>query len=534
MCDDYTSVKECFQLVFAYDIIPKMTARRERDTISSSDSLSGQEVLAKKPPVRILAIGSGALQRALIHPFIEALNAQGNYNGSIFIGQPRGSKTADAINHLTDGFSVVSFLSEGVASIQQVKSVVGAESLSIPIGRQRFIARTEQDLDLILVGVTEKGVSYGEPGMEVLFDTLRSYFTHHGQESTIAVLDTDNIQGNGDTIKEIILRYAKEAEVDPQEVSWLSNNVAFINSMVDRIVPQAASVPEPIRQAARNTLGVSKGDPEDTVLTYTEPLPEVWALVIEEDERLRVPFGKLGSPQVVVTKDIKPYHEWKLRLANALHVPGITTLMSLAFGENALINEALKNDSVRRHAEEFAIATAKVVSKDTPIEGMNAEAYALQFLKRVAQLPDGVKRININLSVKLQQRIADTVLSPDYECLTNRERNRLAFSAATVFRFLTPVGGLSEGYNGLDDQKNLYIFNDPKPSIPEALSDIVSEDELTKVMNKILSDPSLWSTGQEERRLSDNDDFTMRVTNFYSQLTQGTKVLDILQTIDAS
>ena len=151
-------------------------------------------------PVKILAIGAGGLQRALTHEFVHQLNQHEIYHGGIFIGQPRGSEKAEAFNQQQGIYHVVVFDLEGIKDIQRIESVVGATTLASESGREVFYAHTETELDLILVGVTEAGIAPGEMAMDVLDETLFRYFSHHGIDSTICVINTDNIRNNGHII----------------------------------------------------------------------------------------------------------------------------------------------------------------------------------------------------------------------------------------------------------------------------------------------------------------------------------------------
>jgi mannitol 2-dehydrogenase len=52
------------------------------------------------------------------------------------------------------------------------------------------------------------------------------------------VQSCDNIQGNGDVARKMLLAFAKLKDSD--FATWIENNVAFPNSMVDRITPVTA------------------------------------------------------------------------------------------------------------------------------------------------------------------------------------------------------------------------------------------------------------------------------------------------------
>ena len=50
------------------------------------------------------------------------------------------------------------------------------------------------------------------------------------------MLSCDNVQHNGDVARQALLTFAGRR--DPALADWIAQNVAFPNSMVDRITPQ--------------------------------------------------------------------------------------------------------------------------------------------------------------------------------------------------------------------------------------------------------------------------------------------------------
>ncbi|MDR5904436.1 mannitol dehydrogenase family protein [Franzmannia qiaohouensis] len=118
------------------------------------------------------------------------------------------------------------------------------------------------------------------------------------------VMSCDNIQANGDVAKHMFSAYARARDAELGE--WLAAEVAFPNSMVDRITPVTAQA-DIDELAAR--FGVSDAWP-----VVCEPFTQ-WVL---EDHfgAGRPAFEKAG---VQVVEDVEPYELMKLRLLNASH-----------------------------------------------------------------------------------------------------------------------------------------------------------------------------------------------------------------------
>ncbi|MCE2401838.1 hypothetical protein J4G08_13245 [Candidatus Poribacteria bacterium] len=479
-------------------------------------------------PIKILAIGAGGLQRALTHQFVHILNQRELYNGGIFVGQPRGTEKADAFNTQEGVYHVVTFDLAGIHDIQQISSVVGATTLSTEVGREQFYAQTENPLDLILIGVTEAGIAKGELAMDVLDETLYRYFSHHGADADICVINTDNLRNNGDVIQDILLNeYPKRID---DYTEWLTTKVGFLNEMGDRLVPHVDAVPDEIKEAAQAQIEGS-----DKLITYAEQMPATPLILEDLGDRLRVPFGELDDYSVVVSRDsIEPYHDWKLLLVNSVHVPGIThkgTLSGIDF-----VNEAASHSVFALHLERLMRGYAEIVEADIPIDGKSAHAYTLEFIDRIRRVKDDNARINIIETVKLRERAADIVRSPNYHNSTELFKSDFAYSFATVLRFLTPHTISGDDYRGITDTGAEYEIRDPDRTIQDVLKGSfgTSETDVESRIETIFSNATLWApqNATPENALSQNQDFSRRVAHYYHQLVNGKTCLEVLESIN--
>jgi mannitol 2-dehydrogenase len=118
------------------------------------------------------------------------------------------------------------------------------------------------------------------------------------------VMSCDNIQGNGDVARKMFTAFATLK--DPALGGWVTENVPFPNSMVDRITPVTTDAD---RAAIAEESGV-----QDAWPVVCEPF-EQW--VLEDNFSLgRPPFEDAG---VQLVQDVEPYELMKLRLLNASH-----------------------------------------------------------------------------------------------------------------------------------------------------------------------------------------------------------------------
>jgi len=116
------------------------------------------------------------------------------------------------------------------------------------------------------------------------------------------VMSCDNIQANGDVARRMIGAFATLRDLG----AWISEQVSFPNSMVDRITPVTTDADQ-IRLAERF-------DVDDAWPVSCEPFTQ-WVL---ED---RFPTGRppLEDVGVQLVEDVEPYELMKLRLLNASH-----------------------------------------------------------------------------------------------------------------------------------------------------------------------------------------------------------------------
>ena len=143
------------------------------------------------------------------------------------------------------------------------------------------------------------------------------------------------------------------------------------------------------------------------------------------------------------------------------------------------VNEAAVHPTFAPHLERLMNGYAEIVEADIPIAGKSARAYSLEFVERIRRVKDDNARINIIETVKLRERAADIVRSPNYDASTELFKSDFAYSFATVLRYLTPgsppVTGKrhtvssADDYKGVTDTGETYEIRDPDRTIQDVL-----------------------------------------------------------------
>ena len=118
------------------------------------------------------------------------------------------------------------------------------------------------------------------------------------------VLSCDNLRGNGDVARQAVTAFA--ALRDPALAAWVAEEVAFPNTMVDRITPGTTAADVDL---VTQRLGVADAWP-----VVCEPFAQ-W--VVEDRFPAGRPPFELAGAQLV--DDVEPYEVMKLRLLNGGH-----------------------------------------------------------------------------------------------------------------------------------------------------------------------------------------------------------------------
>lgn len=205
------------------------------------------------------------------------------------------------------------------------------------------------------------------------------------------ILSCDNIQHNGDVARKMLLTFAKKQ--DAALAKWIAEEVAFPNTMVDRITPVTS--PEIIHYLKK------EHNLEDEWPVVCEPFIQ-W--VVEDNfSNGRPPLEKLG---VQFVPDVTPYEKMKIRLLNASH--SVLGILGAIHGHptiDACMKDAVFGQFMRQYMDKEA---TPILGK---IEGIDIEKYKDQLEERFANpnIKDSVSRICSESSAKLPKFLIPTL-----------------------------------------------------------------------------------------------------------------------------
>ncbi|MDB5587253.1 MAG: mannitol dehydrogenase family protein [Devosia sp.] len=192
------------------------------------------------------------------------------------------------------------------------------------------------------------------------------------------VMSCDNIPGNGHVTENAVIGLARL--LDPELASWVKDNVAFPNGMVDRITP-ATSDRE--RDLLAQNFGI-----EDNWPVFCESFRQ-WVL---ED---KFPAGRPALEKVGVqfVADVAPYEHMKIRILNGGHatIAYPAGLMDIHF-----VHEAMENTLVAAFLKK--VENDEIIPVVPPVPDTNLNDYFALCERRFGnpKIGDTVRRLALD------------------------------------------------------------------------------------------------------------------------------------------
>ncbi len=259
------------------------------------------------------------------------------------------------------------------------------------------------------------------------------------------VMSCDNLQENGRVAKAAVLGFARLMNNDLAD--WISANVTFPCTMVDRIVPAAT---QETLQDIQQLLGVA-----DPCGIACEPFRQ-W--VIEDNFVAGRPDWDLVGAQFV--EDVVPYEEMKLRMLNGSH----SFLAYLGYlGGYEHISDTMADAGFRKAALDMMLKT-QAPSLTMP-EGTDLQAYASLLIERYSNpaLKHRTWQIAMDGSQKIPQRLGGSL--------------QFHLEHGTDFKWLAAgIAGWMVYVSGKDEQGNSIEVSDPMAAMLKEVCDAHGKD----------------------------------------------------------
>lgn len=320
----------------------------------------------ERAPVKVVQFGTGAFLKGFINAIFDDLNQRpgaevmgiaavklraGNEQQIDQINTQDGLFTLN-VSGLRDGEVVNDFriIQSQVVALSPYQDEPGFNQLSyLP------------ELQWLVSNSTEAGIVYDErdidssvlaqsfPGKLTQFLYRRWQHFDGVAEGGLNILCCELIADNGSQLRQLVQRYANSWQLPPAFAIWIDDHCLFLNTLVDRIVP------------GKPALLQSKPDYIDNELIECETY---YLLAIECNARSRPVLEQwlagLAEHNIVLTEDLQPYRERKVKILNGGHtaVAPIAALLRIPLVLDAMCDEQVSLFMSRLMHQEIAATFA--------------------------------------------------------------------------------------------------------------------------------------------------------------------------------
>lgn len=435
-------------------------------------------------PVRVLQFGEGNFLRAFCDWMVDILNEKAGFDSNIQIVQPIKAGMGPVINEQEGLYHLVlNGIQDGkqVRTTRLITCVSGALNPYDDYEAYLWLAENP-DLQFVLSNTTEAGIAYttADKGLDTLPDSfpgkvtafLHRRFLHFKGDKTrgLIFLPCELIDKNGTNLREIVLRYAKEWELAPDFIDWVTEHNTFCNTLVDRIVPGFPK--DTIKEILEKTQ-------YDDKLVVMAELFHLWVIEGPDNVKEKFPAHKAGL-DVKLVRDLAPYRTRKVRILNGAH----TALVPVAYlNGQRLVSEAM-NDAASGKFIRDAIEEEIIPTLDLPHEELRS--FAGDVIQRFQNpfIKHELASIALNSVSKYKVRVLPSVFR--YIELKKALPKRLLYSLAALIRF----------YKGT--WKNQALPVNDTPEVMAFFGEVWLLKDKKAIVTRVLGNTAFWDTDLNE------------------------------------
>jgi tagaturonate reductase len=332
--------------------------------------------------VRVLQFGAGNFLRAFADWAIQRANDAGVTDAGVAVvkATPRPDTVTRALGRQDGLFHV---LLEGVRDGAPVRETTLVDCVQEVVAAHDDFERYRElylspDLRVVVSNTTEAGLVWAEDDLAArppasfpakVAALLHDRWLRFGGDPAagLVLLPCELVEANGATLRELVLRHAAAAGLDPAFAAWVDEACSFHDTLVDRIVPGVAP-------GDRARVQAELGHHDEAVVAGEYYLR--WAIA-ERDGRVAaaLPLHR-AVPGVELVEDVRPVRETKVRVLNGAH----TALSAVGLPAGATtVGEACADPLLGRYVRRLL---ADEVVPTVPGGRPAAEAFAVATLER--------------------------------------------------------------------------------------------------------------------------------------------------------
>lgn len=274
-------------------------------------------------PIKVLQFGEGNFLRAFIDWFIQVMNDTTDFHGNVAVVQPLPT---GRVKELAQQDGLYTLLLEGISKgdiIHKQQTIDVLQDFINPYtDHDAFLAYAcSKELTFIISNTTEAGILYDPtdlldtcvspsyPGKLLTFLKKRYDHFQGAKDKGLFILPCELIDHNGDTLREIMHRLAKDRGYDTAFCKWLLHANTWYNTLVDRIVPgyPKEQIKEIEARSGYHDANIVKGE-----------IFHLWVLEGDPSITSVLPFEQTEL-NIQVTNCVTPFKERKVKILNGSH-----------------------------------------------------------------------------------------------------------------------------------------------------------------------------------------------------------------------
>jgi len=364
---------------------------------------------------RVLQFGEGNFLRAFVDYFIDQLNEQKLFDGSIVIVQPIEHGLVDKLMAQNCQYT---------ALLRDANTVEKRLITSVSRGLNPYTnfddyleCAKNPDLRYVFSNTTEAGITFIEedkpedrpPSSFPAKVTVFLYERYKHCKKGLVFVPCELIDDNGTMLKKYILQYAQKWGLPTDFIAWIENENHFVNTLVDRIVS-----------------GHPKDEKHDDKMLVAAETFQFFAIEATEDLFEEMPLHKVGA---TLTDDVGPYKTRKVRILNGAHT--MSNAAALLCGKETvgeMMADPLFVAFLRKGIFNEIIPTLDLDLQDL-------ESFAESVLERFANpyIKHFLKDIALNSESKFEVRVLPSII--EYHKRTGQLPNLLTLSYAALVKF---------------------------------------------------------------------------------------------------
>lgn len=434
--------------------------------------------LEEKLPIKIVQFGEGNFLRAFVDYAFQELNKTIDFNAGIAVVQPIDKGLVKMLN---DQDGLYTLFMKGIKKGKEIQDVELISNIVKGVNpytnyNDYLSLAKEESLEFIISNTTEAGIAYLESDTAEmkpprsfpakLTALLYARFKHFNGEASrgLTIIPCELINHNSETLKDIILKYVSDWNLEDAFKTWLLEHNSFHSTLVDRIVP---GYPKDEIEAYNSQL-----DYKDNLIVTAEAF-FLWVIEGGDDLKQKLPFHQTGL-DVKIVDDMQPYRTRKVRILNGAHTAMVP--FSLLHG-NKTVKETVDNsftgEFINKAVFNEIIDTLKMDKDElNHFADEVLDRFRNPFIKH--QLSD----IALNSISKFKVRVLPSLL--EYISINKKTPTNLTFAFACLIRF----------YKGTWKGESLPV-NDSK-EVLEKFAKIWNSSDYLEIAKKVLSIKEYW------------------------------------------